>query len=148
MQQIGDPKGATGMRGTRGRRGAMAAAALFAAAVSPVVAAPQQEEKDPRLVEINKDHCLAFYDAVELRLKGKGDEIASITTRNGLKDFFVVRPGVVDCTGDREIPWRDDKDRAFIVSVLEDGGKALKPGIDLAKSYAIGPAPRATVPRR
>ncbi len=108
-------------------------------------AAPSRAE--PALTVIDKEHCLAMYDLVELRLKGKGDDVASITTRNGLKDFFVVSPGVVDCTGSREIPWRDDKDRAFIAAILEGAGEALKSKVDMAKTYAIGPAPRATVPR-
>jgi hypothetical protein len=107
----------------------------------------QKQEESPLLVPVDKAHCLAFYDAAELRLKGKGDEVASITTRNGLKDFFVTRPGVVDCTGQREIPWRDDKDRAFIGDVLKEAGAALKPAVDLAKAYGIAPAPKPTVPR-
>jgi hypothetical protein len=107
----------------------------------------QKPEESPLLRPIDKAHCLAFYDAVELRLKGKGDEVASITTRNGLKDFFVTRPGVVDCSGQREIPWRDDKDRAFIADVLNEAGAALKPGVDLAKVYGIAPAPKPTMPR-
>lgn len=106
----------------------------------------QDKEIEPLLRPIDKAHCLALYDVVELRLKGKGDEAASITTRNGLKDFFVTRPGEVDCTGSREIPWRDDKDRGFIAEILKAAGEALK-SVDMAKEYAIAPAPRATVPR-
>lgn len=110
-------------------------------------AAAQKDQIEPLLRPIDRTHCLALYDAVELRLKGKGDEVASITTRNGLKDFFVTRPGEVDCTGAREIPWRDDKDRAFIGEILNVANQALKSGVDLAKDYAIVPASRATVPR-
>lgn len=126
----------------------VAAVLTGSAMLAAAAAGAPQEATDPRLVEIGKEHCLAFYDAVELRLMGKGDEVASITTRNGLKDFFVVRPGTVDCTGEREIPWRDDKDRAFIRSALDAAGDALKPKVNLMETYAIGPAPRATVPRR
>jgi hypothetical protein len=146
MQKFEDGAIGAGLRPASGCCGAVALALLVAVA-SPVAAAPQ-EATDPRLVEISKEHCLAFYDAVELQLKGKGDEVTSVTTRNGLKDFFVVRPGEVDCTGEREIPWRDDKDRNFIKSVLEAAGDSLKPKINLMETYAIGPAPRATVPRR
>jgi len=139
------------MRNTDANRGGMrraaAVAALLGAALLPGVAGAQQTETDPRLVPVAKEHCLALYDLVELRLKDKGDQVVSITTRNGLKDFFVVRPGVADCTGEREIPWRDDRDREFIRSLLQDAGGSLNPKADLAASYAIGPAPRATVPR-
>ena len=100
------------------------------------------------LAAIDKAHCIALYDVVELRLKGKGDEIASITTRNGLKDFFVTRPGVVDCSGQREIPWRDNKDREFIDAVLNATNESLKSNVDMAKAYGIGPAPTPTVPIR
>jgi hypothetical protein len=130
--------------------GRCVAAGLFVAAMAlaPLQAWGQAKPEDsPLLKPIDKTHCLAFYDVVELRLKGKGDEVTSITTRNGLKDFFVTRPGEVDCTGQREIPWRDDKDREFIASVLKEAGDALKSKVDLAKTYGIGPAPRATTPR-
>lgn len=126
------------------------AAALFVAVtmLAPLQAYGQAKpEEEPLLKPVDKAHCLALYDVVELRLKGKGDEVASVTTRNGLKDFFVVTPGTVDCTGQREIPWRDDKDRAFIGDVLKAANEALKSGVDMAKAYGIAPAPRATVPR-
>ena len=45
------------------------------------------------LADIDKAHCTALYDVVELRLKGKGDEIASITTRNGLQGFLCDEAG-------------------------------------------------------
>jgi hypothetical protein len=109
--------------------------------------AQPKPEDEPLLRPIDKAHCLALYDAVELRLKGKGEEVTSVTTRNGLKDFFVTRPGEVGCAGQREIAWRDDKDRAFIDEVLKGAGAAQKPPVDLAKLYGLGPAPRATVPR-
>ena len=115
------------------------------AAVAPALAAPATE---PLLTRIERAHCTAMYDVVELRLKGRGDEVASTATRNGLKDFFVTRPGVVDCTGHREIPWTDDKDRAFIDAVLKATGEASKAKIDMAKDYGIGPAPKPTPPRR
>jgi hypothetical protein len=89
-----------------------------------------------------------MYDLVELRLKGRGTEVVSTVTRNGLKDFFVVRPGVVDCTGQREIPWTDDKDREFIHSVLKAANETSKSKLDMAKDYGIAPAPRRTQPRR
>ena len=108
----------------------------------PAFGAPAAE---PLLTRIELAHCVAMYDVVELRLKGKGDEVASITTRNGLKDFFVTRPGTVDCTGQREIPWRDDKDRAFIDAVLKATSEAAK--VDMAKDYGLGPAPKPTAPR-
>jgi hypothetical protein len=109
---------------------------------APAFGAPAAE---PLLTRIEPAHCVAMYDVVELRLKGKGDEVASITTRNGLKDFFVTRPGTVDCTGQREIPWRDDKDRAFIDAVLKAASEAAK--VDMAKDYGLGPAPKPTAPR-
>jgi hypothetical protein len=124
------------------------AALMGAAMLAPVTMAAPKEATDPQLVEISKEHCLALYDAVELRLKGKGDEVTSVTTRNGLKDFFVTRPGDVGCAGQREIPWRDDKDRAFIDELLKATGAAQKPPVDMAKLYGIAPAPRATVPRK
>ncbi|MET0671263.1 MAG: hypothetical protein ABWY66_14810 [Xanthobacteraceae bacterium] len=107
-----------------------------------------QTKESALLADIDKAHCTALYDVVELRLKGKGDEIASITTRNGLKDFFVTRPGMVDCSGQREIPWRDNKDREFIDAVLNATNEALKSNVDMAKAYGIGPAPTPTVPIR
>jgi hypothetical protein len=114
-------------------------------AVASALAAPATE---PLLTRIDLAHCVAMYDVVELRLKGKGDEVASITTRNGLKDFFVTRPGTVDCTGQREIPWRDDKDRAFIDAVLKATNEAAKAAkVDMAKDYGLGPAPKPTAPR-
>ena len=79
-----------------------------------------------------------MYDFVAKSLKGKGTDVVSTTTRNGLKDFFVTRPGRVDCTGQREIPWSDEKDREFIAGAL----KASK--VDMAKVYAIAPAPAPT----
>jgi len=106
--------------------------------------AQKQAETSPLLVPIEKTHCLVMYDQVELRLKGRGDETASTTTRNGLKDFFVTRPGVVDCSGQRDIPWRDDKDRDFILSVLQvrnDGSK-----LDMGKDYGIAPAAKPVTP--
>jgi hypothetical protein len=110
--------------------------------------ATKQSEESPLLVQINKAHCLAMYDSVELRLKGRGTEVVSTVTRNGLKDFFVTRPGVVDCTGQREIPWTDDKDREFIHSVLKTTDEASKSKLDMSKEYGIVPAPRRTQPRR
>ena len=115
--------------------------AILIAAAS-ALAAPATE---PLLTRIDLAHCVAMYDVVELRLKGKGDEVASTTTRNGLKDFFVTRPGTVDCTGQREIPWRDDKDRAFIDAVLKATSETAK--VDMAKDYGLGPAPKPTAPR-
>ena len=97
---------------------------------------------------IDKAHCLALYDVVELRLKGRGDEVASTATRNSLKDFFVTRPGVVDCSGQREIAWTDDKDRAFIGDVLKAAGETAKAKLDMAMEYGIAPAPARTKPRR
>jgi hypothetical protein len=121
---------------------------LAVAALWPAPSAAQpKSETSPLLVAVDNAHCLALYDAVELRLKGRGDDAASITTRNGFKDFFVTRPGVVDCSGQREIPWRDDKDRAFIDAVLTATNEALKAKADMAKDYGIGPAPRPTIPR-
>ena len=120
-----------------------------AAAVLPVQAASetkQQPDASPLLVRIDKAHCLALYDVVELRLKGKGDDVASTTTRNGLKDFFVTRPGVVDCTGQREIPWRDGKDREFILSVLKETDGAIKTNVDMSKDYGLAPAPSPVRP--
>jgi hypothetical protein len=110
--------------------------------------ATKQSGESPLLVKIDQAHCLAMYDLVELRLKGRGAEVVSNVTRNGLKDFFVVRPGVVDCSGQREIPWTDDKDREFIHSVLKAAGEASKPKLDMSKEYGIAPAPRPTRPRR
>jgi hypothetical protein len=126
------------------------AAGLFIAAmvVAPFQAHGQAKpDESPLLKPVDKAHCLALYDVVELRLKGKGDDMASITTRNGLKDFFVTRPGEVDCTGQRELPWRDDKDRGFIDEVLKATNEALKSGVDMAKAYGIAPAPKPTTPR-
>ena len=115
---------------------------IFAAgALASAPAAAQQKE-------IDKEHCLALYGTVELRLKGRGPEVASTATRNSLKDFFVTRPGVVDCSGQREIAWTDDKDRAFIGDVLKAAGEAAKAKLDMAKEYGIAPAPAQTKPRR
>lgn len=145
MQQLENVTRGAVWRGIGGTRSA-AVAVLLVLAAYPVAAAPKPED-EPLLKPVDKAHCLALYDAVELRLKGKGDAVASITTRNGLKDFFVVTPGTVDCTGQREVPWRDDKDRGFIDEVLKATGAAQKPPVDLAKAYGIAPAPRATAPR-
>jgi hypothetical protein len=100
------------------------------------LAAPKQTE--PLLTRVKKQHCVAMYDFVAKSLKGKGTEAVSTATRNGLKDFFVTRPGKVDCTGQREIPWSDEKDREFIAAAL----KASK--VNMTKDYGIGPAPSAT----
>ena len=110
------------------------------ALASPPAAAQQKT--------IDKTHCLALYDVVELRLKGRGDDVASTATRNSLKDFFVTRPGVVDCSGQREIAWTDDKDRAFIGDILKAAGEAAKAKLDMAMEYGIAPAPARTQPRR
>jgi hypothetical protein len=134
------------MWGMSMRNGAMLVVSLILGMAAAASAQPKAEDSS-LLKPIEKTHCLALYDAVELRLKGKGDEVTSITTRNGLKDFFVTRPGEVGCAGQREIAWRDDKDRAFIDEVLKGAGAAQKPPVDLAKLYGLGPAPRATVPR-
>ena len=130
-------------------RRAVVAALMFGgmtALTVPASSAPKQDEQ-PLLKPVSKADCLAMYDLVELRLKGRGDEVTSITTRNGLKDFFVNRPGVVDCTGQREIPWRDAKDREFIESVLKSGDEASTAKFDMARDYAVGPAPRPVTPR-
>ncbi len=126
------------------------AAAGLAAGLAALIPAeaPSQTRESALLVDIDKTHCIALYDVVELRLKGKGDDVASVTTRNGFKDFFVTRPGSVDCSGQREIPWRDDKDREFIDAVLKATNEALKSSVDMAKAYGIGPAPKPTVPMR
>ena len=109
--------------------------------------APKPEDS-PLLTPIDKAHCFAMYDVVELRLKGKGPETVSTVTSNSLKDFFVTRPGVVDCSGQREIAWTDDKDRALIADLLKETGEAAKAKLDMSKAYGIGPAPKATQPRR
>src|SRR5688572_17033204 len=134
------------MRGTFMRIGVVFVVSLLLGAVE--ASAQSKSEESPLLKPVEKTHCLALYDVVELRLKGKSDEVASITTRNGLKDFFVTRPGEVDCAGQREIPWRDDKDRAFIDATLKATNEALKSNVDMAKAYGIAPAPGATVPLR
>jgi hypothetical protein len=113
-----------------------------------VSVATAQSQESPLLTPISKADCLAMYDLVELRLKGRGTEVVSNVTRNGLKDFFVVRPGVVDCTGQREIPWTDDKDREFIRSVLKAANEASQSKLDMGKEYGIAPAPTSTRPRR
>ena len=101
----------------------------------------------PLLVPIRKPHCTAMYDYVAKQLKGSGAEKVSIVTRNGLKDFFVVRPGVVDCKGQREIPWVDDKDRNFIEGALKATNAAFKSKIDMNKDYGVGAAPAPVKPR-
>ena len=103
-------------------------------ALSPATAMSAQKS-EPLLTPVKKAHCLAMYDFVAKSLKGRGSETVSAVTRNGLKDFFVTRPGKVDCTGQRDIPWRDEKDREFIASALQ----AAK--VDMNKAYAIAPAP-------
>jgi hypothetical protein len=115
--------------------------------VLPVQAsgAPKQE---PLLTPIDKAHCIRLYDEVEMRLKGTGEETVSTTTRNGLKDFFVTRPGVVDCTGTREIPWRDDKDRQLIAAVIKATNEAFKSNVDMGKDYGLGPAANPVTTRR
>jgi hypothetical protein len=123
-------------------------AGLTVVTPAQAASATKQSEESPLLVRIDKEHCLAMYDLVELRLKGRGSEVVSNVTRNGLKDFFVVRPGVVDCAGQREIPWTDDKDREFILSVLKATNEASKSKLDMSKEYGIAPAPKATRPRR
>ena len=110
--------------------------------------ATAQQQESPLLKEVDKAHCLALYDTVELRLKGRGPEVASTVTRNALKDFFVTRPGVVDCSGQREIAWTDDKDRAFLDDILKTAGEAAKIKLDMNKEYGIAPAPARTQPRR
>ncbi len=105
-------------------------------------------KQEPLLTPIDKEHCTRLYDEVELRLKGTGEETASTTTRNGLKDFFVTRPGVVDCTGSREIPWRDDKDRELIAAVIKATNEAFKSAVDMGKDYGFGPAAKPVTPRR
>jgi hypothetical protein len=81
-----------------------------------------------------------MYGLVEERLKGRSG-LVSNATRNGLKDFFVIRPGVIDCRGNREIPWQDAKDKDFIESVLQATNAAFKSTIDMAKDYGVGAAP-------
>lgn len=122
--------------------------AVFAAGAltSPPVVAQQTES--PLLREINNTHCLALYDVVELRLKGRGDDVVSTVTRNSLKDFFVTRPGVVDCSGQREIAWTDDKDRAFIGDIIKAAAAADKAKVDMSAEYGIALAPARTQPRR
>ena len=119
-----------------------AAAWLVAALVlaAPASSAPKQQgaATEPLLTRVKRAHCLAMYDFVAKSLKGRGSETVSTATRNGLKDFFVTRPGKVDCTGQRDIPWRDEKDRAFIAAALQ------APKVDMAKAYGIGPAPAAS----
>jgi hypothetical protein len=125
-----------------------AIAATAALASAPASSQPKQEETSPLLVPVGKAHCIALYDVVELRLKGQPADMVSAATRNGLKDFFVTRPGVVDCTGQREIAWTDDKDRAFIDSILKAANEASKSKLDLARDYGIAAASRPTQPRR
>ena len=133
-----------GTKHVPGRQRSIMAALFLTVAVllpPPAQAAPKQQT-EPIVTPIRMAYCLRMYDIVELRLKGKGDDVVSLSTRNGLKDFFVTRPGKVDCTGQREIPWSDEKDREFIAAAL----KASK--VDMTKAYAIGPAPSATAPKR
>ena len=127
------------------RRSVMAAAAVAVAALLslPAQAAPKKPV-EPTATPIRMAHCLRMYDIVELRLKGKGDDVVSLSTRNGLKDFFVTRPGKVDCTGQRELPWRDDKDRAFLESLLKETNDTAKPKVDMTKAYAVTPAARSS----
>ena len=87
-----------------------------------------------------------MYDFVAKQLKGRGTEAVSTATRNGLKDFFVTRPGVVDCKGAREIPWRDRKDRDFIASAVNATNAAYKSRVDMNKDYGVGPAPAPANP--
>jgi hypothetical protein len=102
---------------------------------------------DPVLVPVRKAHCNQMYGIVANRLKGGGRSLVSNTTRNGLKDFFVTRPGVIDCKGERAIPWTDAKDRDFIVSVLNATDAAFKKSkLDMAKDYGIAPAPASVSP--
>jgi hypothetical protein len=129
--------------GCRVAAGLFIAAAAFGSFEARGQAKP---EESPLLRPIDQAHCLALYDVVELRLKGRGDDVASISTRNGLKDFFVTRPGVVDCSGQREIPWRDDKDRDFILSVLKEADNPAHAKLDMGKEYGIAPAPSPVRP--
>jgi hypothetical protein len=123
------------------------AAAWIAVAVAalipthaPAAPKPDSEAMTPGLVPIKTEHCHHMYGLVEEQLKDRSD-LVSTATRNGLKDFFVIRPGVIDCRGSREIPWRDAKDKDFIESVLQATNAAFKPGLDMTKDYAVAPAP-------
>ena len=110
-------------------------------------AEPHGATNAPILVPVRKAHCQQMYGIVANRLKGSGRSLVSNTTRNGLKDFFVVRPGVIDCKGERAIPWTDAKDRDFIVSVLNATNAAFKKSkLDMGKDYGIAPAPAAVSP--
>lgn len=119
----------------------IAAISLAAAMLLPLSAqAAPKQPLEPISTPIRTAHCLRMYDIVELRLKGRGDDVVSLSTRNGLKDFFVTRPGKVDCTGQRELRWRDDKDREFLLSLLKETNDTAKPKVDMTKAYAVAPA--------
>lgn len=127
------------------QRSIMAALSLAVAVLLPIQApAAPKQKAEPIATPIRMAHCLRMYDIVELRLKGKGDDVVSLSTRNGLKDFFVTRPGKVDCTGQRELPWRDDKDRAFLESLLKETNDSSKPKVDMTQAYAVAPAARSS----
>ena len=93
--------------------------------------------KDPVLVPVRKAHCHHMYGVVANRLKGSGRGLVSNTTRNGLKDFFVTRPGVIDCKGERAIPWTDAQDRDFIVSVANATNAAFCASVKFGLNGAV-----------
>jgi hypothetical protein len=123
-----------------------AALTLLLPAHSAGATKPQLQATAPSLVPIRKAHCHQMYGLVEKRLKGRGNAVVSAVTRNGLKDFFVTRPGVIDCSGERQIPWQDGKDRDFIAAILKATDAALKSRVDMATHYGIGPAPAPVKP--
>ena len=108
---------------------------------------PEPTAAEPRMVKIKQPHCIRMYDVVAKRLKGRGSETVSTATRNGLKDFFVTRPGVIDCTGQRDIPWSDSKDRELIVALVKETNDAFKSKVDMTKNYGVGPAAAPIAPR-
>jgi hypothetical protein len=119
-------------------------ATLVPAAAPAATKAPAE----PLLVPVKRAHCHHMYGVVADRLKGRGRNLVSNTTRNGFKDFFVTRPGVIDCKGERAIPWTDTKDRDFIASVLNATNAAFKSKADMNKDYGIAAAPTAVSPAR
>lgn len=134
------------LRNRRHRAAAWTIAGLAVLLPAQAPGATKPPPAAPILVPIKKAHCHHMYGVVAERLKGRSAAVSTVT-RNGLKDFFVIRPGVIDCKGERAIPWREGRDRDFIMSVLQATNAAFKKSkLDMSKNYGVGPAPAAAKP--
>jgi len=118
----------------------LATLGLANAQTAVAVNSPPSSGATQALPPITKDQCKIIVGFTLIALREEGKNLITAETREGLKKFFVTKPGVMDCSGPREIPWVTGDDFDFIMAMADKSTDSLK--VDVRTVLGMKPALR------